>query len=114
MKNFVLAALFNMFFLSGCLSLLTSSAWGDDPSIPPKCRSDEARDDDKCADIIFRRFKERNVRLNQRDKATNAALEQRILTSPTLSGATIDGLSIPEVEPNTLFWNTTKRKLIPQ
>lgn len=35
-------------------------------------------DDPKCADILAARFKERNLRLNTRDRAANAQLKARI------------------------------------
>ena len=46
-------------------------------------------DDPKCADILDARFKERNLRLNARDRTANAALKARILGARTHSGDTI-------------------------
>jgi hypothetical protein len=46
-------------------------------------------DDPKCADILDARFKERNLRLNTRDRVANAELKARILGTRTHSGDTI-------------------------
>jgi hypothetical protein len=74
------------------LAVLNGEARADDPGIPLRCRSREAQDNAKCAEIIDARFKERNLRLNRHDAAANAALVQRILASPTKSGETIGGV----------------------
>jgi hypothetical protein len=69
-----------------------NEARADDPGIPQRCRSREAQDNAKCAEIIDARFKERNLRLNRRDAAANATLVQRILATPTKSGDSISGV----------------------
>ncbi len=61
----------------------------DDSGIPPKCRPRAALDDQKCYGLLFECFRERNLRLNRRDKAANATLKEQILASKTLSGDTV-------------------------
>ena len=72
-----------------CLLGTFGPAKADDPAIPPKCRSREAGNQGKCADLIEARFKARNRDLNKRDKAANVALEAKILAVRTLTGDTV-------------------------
>lgn len=68
--------------------MATAPARADDPTIPPECRSVQAEDDDRCADIIAARFVARNVSLNKRDQKANEAIRKRILATTTRSGET--------------------------
>ncbi len=63
--------------------MAVSSLHADDVGIPMRCKPKEAMDDPKCADILDARFKERNLRLNTRDRVaqmsrdSNSVLDTR-------------------------------------
>ena len=75
--------------LIGASSATAPVARADDMSIPAKCRTKEAMDNDRCADILAARSVQRNKQGNQRDAKANAALKDAILGSRVRTGETV-------------------------